>query len=87
MQTNNAESKDNGLLNAQTNPGSTNVGAMITREELKNEVDRLPDGLLDKAYVLLKKLVLKEKISQQPTIRDFHGKLDYTDIRKAEYDG
>jgi len=59
---------------------------MITREELKNEVDKLPDSLLDQVYALLKRVVLKEKTTQRLTIRDFHGKLDYTDIRKAAYD-
>lgn len=59
---------------------------MISKEELKKEVDKLPDSLLDQVYALLKKVVLKEKTPQRLTIRDFSGKLDHTDIRKAAYE-
>lgn len=34
---------------------------MVTKEELKKEVDRLPESLLDEVYALLKRLVLQKK--------------------------
>lgn len=34
---------------------------MVTKEELKKEVDRLPESLLEEVYVLLKRLVLQKK--------------------------
>lgn len=33
---------------------------MVTKEELKKEVDRLPESLLEEVYILLKRLVLQE---------------------------
>lgn len=59
---------------------------MITKEELKKEVDKLPDSLLDEVYILLKQVIRQKKIARQLTIRDFNGKLDNTDIRKAAYE-
>ena len=35
---------------------------MITKEELKNEVDKLPDNLLDQVYSLLQRIILPQKI-------------------------
>lgn len=34
---------------------------MVTKEELKKEVDKLPESLLEEVYVLLKRLVLQKK--------------------------
>jgi len=34
---------------------------MVTKEELKKEVDRLPDSLLEEVFTLLKRLVLQKK--------------------------
>jgi hypothetical protein len=34
---------------------------MITKEELKREVDKLPESLLDEAYALLKKVIFRNK--------------------------
>ncbi len=34
---------------------------MITKEELKKEVDKLPESLLEEAYALLKRIVLQRK--------------------------
>lgn len=59
---------------------------MITKEELKKEVDKLPDSLLDEVYALLKQVIRQRKIVRQLTIRNFSGKLDNTDIRKAAYE-
>jgi hypothetical protein len=34
---------------------------MVTKEELKREVDRLPESLLEEVYTLLKRLMLQRK--------------------------
>lgn len=34
---------------------------MISKEELKKEVDKLPEGLLDEVYALLKGLITQKK--------------------------
>ncbi|MBX2965047.1 MAG: hypothetical protein KF845_02790 [Cyclobacteriaceae bacterium] len=36
---------------------------MVTKEELKKEVDKLPDSLLEEVYTLLKRLALQKKAS------------------------
>jgi hypothetical protein len=59
---------------------------MISREELKKEVDKLPENLLDEVYAFLKRVILQKKTSRQITIRNFHGELDNKDIRKAAYE-
>ncbi len=33
---------------------------MVTKEELKKEVDKLPESLLEEVYVLLKRLLLQK---------------------------
>lgn len=34
---------------------------MVTKEELKKEVDKLPESLLEEVYTLLKRLLLQKK--------------------------
>ncbi len=34
---------------------------MVTKEELKKEVERLPESLLEEVYVLLKRFVLQKR--------------------------
>jgi hypothetical protein len=60
---------------------------MITREEIKREIDKLPDNLLEELYLQLKNAILRSK-QQKPdfTIRNFKGSLDKADIRKAAYE-
>jgi hypothetical protein len=36
---------------------------MITKEQLKKEVDKLPENLLEEAYALLKKVIFRNKKS------------------------
>ncbi len=61
---------------------------MITKEELKKEVDNLPENLLDEVHAFLKDLIgQKEMQPRKLTKRDFYGKLDKTDIRRAAYVG
>lgn len=59
---------------------------MITKEELKSEVDKLPENLLDEVYAFLKRVIQQKKKAQQLTTRNFNGKLDHTDIRRAAYE-
>jgi|GEM_PF-2638831 len=60
---------------------------MITKEELKREVDRLPESLLDEVYALLKNISVKPpQENNKWTQRDFHGKLDKVDIRSSAYE-
>lgn len=60
---------------------------MITKEELKKEVDKLPESLLEEVYALLKEIIERKKKQHQIlTTRDFHGKLDKIDIRKSAYE-
>jgi len=58
---------------------------MVTKEELKKEVDRLPESLIEEVYALLKRII-QQRESQHITPRNFDGKLDHTDIRKAAYE-
>ena len=56
---------------------------MITKEEVKKEVDNLPSGLLEEVYLLLKKLSGNRIVeSKKLSIRNFNGRLDRVDIRK-----
>jgi hypothetical protein len=60
---------------------------MITKEEIKKEVDRLPDSLLDQVYAFLKKIRIQKKSGGlKLSLRNFKGKLDNSDIRKAAYE-
>lgn len=60
---------------------------MVTKEELKKEVDKLPDGLLDEVYALLKSITQKTKGENRKwTLRNFKGKLDQADLRAAAYE-
>ncbi len=50
---------------------------MITKEELKKEVDRLPESLLEEAYALLKRIVLQRKGSiEENTWKDWRQSLN-----------
>ncbi len=37
---------------------------MITKDDLKNEVDNLPDSLLEDVYVALKRIKLEQKTTE-----------------------
>ena len=60
---------------------------MITKEEIKKEVDNLPESLLEEVYRLLKNMARPQSPKKAKlTVRDFKGKLDHTDIRSAAYE-
>lgn len=60
---------------------------MVTKEEIKKEVDKLPDSLLEMAYALLRSIAGTKKTDKKSlTTRDFKGRLDNTDIRSAAYE-
>jgi len=60
---------------------------MITKEEIKKEVDKLLESLLDIAYALLRSITrIKKSENKSWTVRDFNGKLDNKDIRSAAYE-
>jgi hypothetical protein len=40
---------------------------MVTKDELKREVDKLPDSLLDEVYILLKNILRQEKTNKGST--------------------
>jgi hypothetical protein len=59
---------------------------MITKEDLKKEVDKLPENLLDEVHAFLRQAIEQKKGGgRKITKRDFRGKLDSTDIRKSAY--
>jgi hypothetical protein len=58
---------------------------MITKEDLKKVVDKLPENLLDEVYALLKQIIQQKKTPYKLTTRNFKGKLDGADIRRAAY--
>jgi hypothetical protein len=60
---------------------------MISKEQLKKEVDKLPENLLDQAYAFIRKLTnLRTKTAVKISQRNFHGSLDQKDIRKEAYE-
>ncbi|MFY8037845.1 MAG: hypothetical protein ACOVMQ_11790 [Cyclobacteriaceae bacterium] len=60
---------------------------MITKEEIKKEVDKLPDNLLDEVYKLLRSLSTEQSsVPKQWTERDFNGKFDQLDVRSSAYE-
>jgi hypothetical protein len=60
---------------------------MITKEQIKTEVDNLPESLLETVYMLLVRLRHQTANTMAGwTVRDFHGTLDDTDIRKSAHE-
>jgi hypothetical protein len=60
---------------------------MITKEELKKEVDKLPDNLLEEVYALLKAATQKKKDKNvKITLRNFKGSLDKVHIRNTAHE-
>lgn len=60
---------------------------MISKEEIKKEVDKLPENLLEEVYNLLKRIVKQQpKKSLKLTSRSFKGKLDSTIVRDIAYE-
>jgi len=60
---------------------------MITKEELKKEVDKLPDNLLEEVYALLKAATKKKKDKNvKITLRNFKGSLDKVHIRNTAHE-
>lgn len=61
---------------------------MITKEKLKQEIDKLPSDKLDTAYKLLKALENKKNKKNKINLLSHHlqGQYDKIDIRKASYE-
>lgn len=59
---------------------------MVTKEEIKREIDKLPENLLEEVLLFLKKTLSSQKNLKKITPRDFHGKLDHSNIRKSAYE-
>lgn len=60
---------------------------MVTKEELKKEIDKLPESLLDEVYNLLKNLHVGTSVSKREfKKRDFGGKFDRANVRGEAYE-
>lgn len=60
---------------------------MVTKEELKKEIDKLPESLLDEVYNLLKSLHVGTLIAKKEfKKRDFGGKFDEKNVRGEAYE-
>lgn len=59
---------------------------MVTKEDLKKEVDKLPENLLKEALRLLKTISSQPKIQKKITTRNFNGRLDQVNIRAAAHE-
>jgi hypothetical protein len=60
---------------------------MATKEEVKKQIDLLPEDLLDKVYdLLLGLLKQKPKKIKNWKSRSFKGRFDKKDIRREAYE-
>lgn len=59
---------------------------MITKEEIKKEVDKLPEGLLEEVYAILKRITERKQLTRKLTPRDFRGQFDKSFKRKIAYE-
>jgi len=60
---------------------------MITKEKIKQEIDRLLENYLEEVYELLKRIVAgKKPQTKSLTKRNFQGKLDQVNIRNEAYE-
>ena len=60
---------------------------MVTKEEIKKEVDKLPENMLDEVYKLLRSLSIDSSpVPRQWTVRNFKGKFDQLDVRNSAYE-
>lgn len=56
---------------------------MVTKEQLKKEIERLPNDLLEKVHEMLKELK-KSPITWK--LRNFKGEFDKGDVRSEAYE-
>lgn len=60
---------------------------MVTKEEIKKEVDKLPENMLDEVYKLLRSLSIDNSpVRRQWTVRNFKGKFDQLNVRTSAYE-
>lgn len=61
---------------------------MATKEQIKAQVDKLPEEWLDRIYNWLKHITKAKDGKRKPTLkpRNFQGKLDNKDLRKEAYE-
>jgi hypothetical protein len=59
---------------------------MITKEELKKEIDKLPESILNEVYSYLTQKVKPTQKKINLTPRNFGGKLDDKNLRELAYE-
>lgn len=58
----------------------------VTKEEIKREVDSLPETVLNRLYKFISTLKSEKPKKRTLPIHDFEGKLDDVDIRSRAYE-
>jgi hypothetical protein len=59
---------------------------MVTREQIKREIDNLPDNLLEEIYLQLKNILKRRQRKPEFTRRNFQGSLDKGNVRQVAYE-
>jgi hypothetical protein len=60
---------------------------MVSKEELKKEIDNLPANSLAEVYSYLQQKTKRQGASKTSlTIRNFNGRFDSVDVRRSAYE-
>ena len=57
----------------------------VTRDEMKREIDQLPDDVLDRLYRYIQALKLQKLEKRTLPAHDLKGRFDNVDIRERAY--